>query len=89
VSHDPLDLGHVLRDELEQRRVSGYDVSAVEVEVGRALDAGSSSAVLRALWLVERTKHRPDWRYSEPSTWDEIHGQLPPSPDLPHLRLDR
>ena len=89
MSHDPLDLGHVLRDELEQRRVSGYDVSGVEPEVGRALDAGSSSAVLRALWLVERTKHRPDWRYSEPSTWDEIHSQLPPSPDLPRLRLDR
>ena len=87
--HDPLDLGHVLRDELEQRRVSGYDVGAVEPEVGRALDAGSSSAILRALWMVERTRQRPGWRYSEPSTWDEIHGQLPPTPDLPRLRLDR
>jgi ADP-ribosylglycohydrolase len=27
VPHDPLDLQNVLRDELEQRRVSGYDIS--------------------------------------------------------------
>ncbi len=87
--HDPLDLSSVLRDELEHRRVSGYDTSGVESEVSRALDTGSSSLVLRALWRVEQTKHRPGWRYSEPSTWDEIHGQLPPSPDLPRPRLDR
>jgi len=89
VPHDPLDLSSVLRDELEHRRVSGYDTSGVESEVSRALDTGSSSLVLRALWRVEQTKHRPGWRYSEPSTWDEIHGQLPPSPDLPRPRLDR
>jgi ADP-ribosylglycohydrolase len=89
VPHDPLDLAHVLRDELAQRRASGYDVGGVEAEVARALDGGTSSAVLRALWRVEQTKHSPGWRYSEPSTWDEIHGQLPPSPDLPRPRLDR
>jgi hypothetical protein len=89
VPHDPLDLQNVLRDELEQRRVSGYDISGVESEVGRALETGSSSAVLRALWRVEQTKRRAGWRYREPSTWEEIHGQLPPSPDLPRPRLDR
>ncbi len=87
--HDPLDLRHVLRDELEERRVSGYDVAKVEADVGGALEDGSNSALMRALWLVEQTQRRPDWLYREPSTWDGIHSQLPPAPDLPRLRLDR
>jgi len=88
VSHDPLNLHDVLRDELEARRTSGYDVVGVEAEVGRALADGSNSALLRALWSVEQTQSLPDWPYREPSTWDEIHGQLPPAPDLAPLRLD-
>ena len=88
MSHDPLRLSDVLRDELEERRASGYDVAGAEAEVGRALRDGSSSALLRALWSVEQTQQRPEWPYREPSTWDEIHGQLPPAPDLPPLRLD-
>jgi ADP-ribosylglycohydrolase len=89
VPHDFLDLAVVLRDELEQRRSSGFDVAEVERDVKRTLDSASGSAVLRTLWLVERTRRLPGWPYTEPSTWGEIHGQLPPAPDLPCLRLDR
>jgi ADP-ribosylglycohydrolase len=88
VTHDPLRLGDVLRDELEERRAGGYDVAGVEADVARALGDGASSALLRALWSVEQTQQRPGWPYREPSTWDEIHGQLPPASDLPPLRLD-
>jgi hypothetical protein len=82
-------LRDVLRDELEERRSSGYDVRGVEAHVERALGDGSNSALLRALWSVEQTQQRSDWPYREPSTWDEIHGQLPPAPELPPLRLDQ
>ncbi len=88
MTHDPLRLGDVLRDELEERRAGGYDVAGVEADVARALGDGASSALLRALWSVEQTQQRPEWPYREPSTWDEIHGQLPPASDLPPLRLD-
>lgn len=86
---DFLDLAVVLREELEQRRCSGYDVAEVEREVKRTLDTASGGNVLRTLWLVERTRRLPGWRYTEPSTWGEIHGQLPPAPELPRPRLDR
>lgn len=89
MSHDPLRLHDVVRDELEQRRASGHDVARVEGEVERALENGSGSALLRALWSVEQTQRRPDWPYREPSGWNEIRGQLPPAPDLPSLRLDQ
>lgn len=89
MSNDPLSLGDVLRDELEERRASGYDVTGAEAEVARALGDGASSALLRALWSVEQTQQRPEWPYREPSTWDEIHGQLPPAPDLPPFGLDQ
>jgi hypothetical protein len=89
LSHDPLRLHDVVRDELEERRGSGYDVGGVEAEVELALGDGSSSALLRALWAVEQTQQRSDWPYREPSAWSEIHGQLPPAPELPPLRLDQ
>jgi ADP-ribosylglycohydrolase len=88
VSHDPLNLRDVVRDELEERRTGGYDVAATEPEVERALEAGSNSALLRALWSVEQAKLAPGWPYREPSAWGEIHGQLPPAPDLAPLALD-
>jgi ADP-ribosylglycohydrolase len=78
----------VLRDELEERRSSGHDVDGVLAAVDRALEDGSGSALLRALWSVEQTQARPDWPYREPSAWDEIHAQLPPASDLPPPRLD-
>jgi ADP-ribosylglycohydrolase len=88
VSHDPLRLGDVVRDELEARRTGGYNVVGVEVEVARALADGSDSALLRALWSVEQTQTLPDWPYREPSTWEEIHGQLPPTVEMAPLGLD-
>jgi ADP-ribosylglycohydrolase len=88
VSHDPLQLRDVVRDELEARRTGGYNVVGAEAEVARALADGSNSALLRALWSVEQTQMLPDWPYREPSTWDEIHGQLPPTPELAPLGLD-
>ncbi len=88
MSHDPLQLRDVLRDELEARRTGGYEVVGVEAEVERALRDGSNSALMRGLWSVEQTQTLPDWPYREPSSWDEIHGQLPPAPDLAPLALD-
>jgi hypothetical protein len=88
LSHDPLQLRDVLRDELEERRSSGHEIDGLEAAVEQAIANGSNSALLRALWSVEQTQQRADWPFREPSTWEEIHGQLPPAVELPPLRLD-
>lgn len=86
--YDPLKGGDVLRDELVQRRESGFDVSAVEGMVKEALSAASPSEIERAQTALEATEMRGDWPYVEPSALEEIRASLPPRPEPPPLRLD-
>ena len=86
--HDVLNIGEVLSDELVQRRESGYDVSAVEEMVRDAIGAASRTDLERAEEALHATELRVDWPYREPSALEEIRAALPPTPELPPLRLD-
>jgi ADP-ribosylglycohydrolase len=86
--HDVLDLAEMLTDELVQRREAGYDVSAVEGSVRDALGAASPAEMDRAYEALDATELHDDWPYVEPTDFADIQATLPPTPELPPLRLD-
>jgi ADP-ribosylglycohydrolase len=84
--HDALDPRDLLADELDQRRLSGYDVAGLDAAVGLAL--GDDAAPLDELLdRLERAPRTADWPYEEPSRLEEILARLP-QPACAPLRLD-
>ncbi|HWN32071.1 MAG TPA: ADP-ribosylglycohydrolase family protein [Pseudonocardia sp.] len=73
---DPLDAPGILRDEITQRRESGYDVDEVAAKAD-AVDAGDSSAVEELTDSLEQAARRPGWTYEEPSELADILATLP------------
>lgn len=86
--HDVLNAAEMLSDELAQRREAGYDISELEEVCERALQSRSPEEIERAHALLEGTSIRADWPLHEPSSLEEIRESLPPSPEIPQLRLD-
>ena len=76
---EDLGLADLLKEELAQRRSSGFDVSDVEAQIEsmlvdpRALD---DETFERSMQALERTAARADWPYDEPSTFPEIVSTL-------------
>ena len=74
--HDPLSVADLVHDELRQRLVSGYEVSAIEADLARA--PTDDHGQLNALYLeLITTKRRTDWHYEEPDRLEEINAAMP------------
>jgi ADP-ribosylglycohydrolase len=86
--HDVLNLAEMLKDELAQRRESGYDVAEVEADCERALKSESREEIETAHTRLEATELRPDWAFDEPSSLEGIRKTLVPAPEVPKLKLD-
>ena len=65
--HDPRDPDGLVRDEIDQRRSSGYDVSAIDLA---GLTPAETFARLESLAKV------PDWSYDEPDDPEAILARL-------------
>ncbi|HEX4359522.1 MAG TPA: ADP-ribosylglycohydrolase family protein [Pseudonocardia sp.] len=74
--YDPLDAPGILRDEITQRRESGYDVDEVAAKAD-AVDAGDRSAVGELTDSLEQAARRPGWTYEEPGELADILATLP------------
>ncbi|MGZ8611086.1 MAG: ADP-ribosylglycohydrolase family protein [Actinomycetota bacterium] len=85
--HNVLDLRNILRDELSQRRESGFDVVDLEDAVREAVADGSPARMEQLLADLEDRPLRQDWPHQEPTDRGEILAALPPAPDLPALEL--
>jgi ADP-ribosylglycohydrolase len=86
--HNPLDSADLARDELRQRRESGYDVGRVEAMVSRwsSPTVEDWEQVYEALLDTER---RENWPYVEPAGLAEITAAWPPTrPDRAEVRDD-
>jgi ADP-ribosylglycohydrolase len=73
---DPLSLADLVHDELQQRRESGYDISAIEADLGAETIDDHAQLEKRYLELIT-TRRRTDWSYEEPSTLEEIIAATP------------
>src|SRR5687767_11306662 len=66
--HDPSDLRDLLRDELAQRRESGFEIGTLEAAATHALDDASEPDDERLLVHLERLEastRAADWPYTE------------------------
>jgi ADP-ribosylglycohydrolase len=74
--HDPLSVADLVHDELQQRRESGYEVSAIEADLAREPTDDHGHLEARYLELIT-TRRRPDWHYEEPDRLEEIVAAMP------------
>ena len=87
--HDPLSVVDLVHWELEQRRQSGYDVSAAAAELAAAAegDLGAFEAIYATLLAAPRAL---GWSYVEPDGLTEILAELPTAgADPTALDVDR
>ena len=73
---DPFDAPGILRDEITQRRESGYDVDEF-VAKADAVDAGDRAAVEALTDSLEQASRLPGWAYEEPGELADILAALP------------
>ena len=73
---DALDAPGILRDEITQRRESGYDVDEVAAKAD-AVDTGDRAAVEELTDALEHAGRRPGWAYEEPTELADILATLP------------
>lgn len=88
--YDPLNPQDLLRDEIQQRRETGYDVDAV-VERANATDADNRLAVLALVDELAETERTGDWGYVEPDGLEAIEAslvELPPAKTPDPLTLE-
>lgn len=78
-THDVLVPSDLLRDEIDQRRESGFDVDDV-VREANELDLRDSAAVLALADRMSAARRREDWPYQEPDSLPEITAALPRLP---------
>lgn len=78
--HDASDFRDLVADELAERRADGFDVIALEPEVAAALDASTGPRDHRLEVLLDRldaTIRLPEWRFVEPSSFDDVAALVP------------
>lgn len=73
--HDPLSIHDLVSDELEQRRTTGFDVSAAAARLSE-VDQSDSEALRDLYGGLLRTTRGDDWSYDEPNAWPEIVARL-------------
>ena len=69
----------LLFDEVLQRRESGFDVDHI-VNLANLTDPDDRVAVVQLVDAMADSKRRPDWRYEEPDSLEEIRASLPSTP---------
>jgi ADP-ribosylglycohydrolase len=84
---DPLNTHDLVEDEIDQRRVTGHDVSDVAARLG-GLEVVDEAA-LRSLYTdVLALEQQAAWPYDEPSQLDRILALLPDDRPLPGREVD-
>lgn len=81
--HDVLDPRDLVPDEVEQRRISGYDVGDLEDEATTAARDGDLGRLERVAEQLEERPRRADWPYDEPDDEASLHALTETVPALP------
>jgi ADP-ribosylglycohydrolase len=91
--HDPLSVLDLVKDELQQRRETGFEISALDAAL--MVTAADDNAELERIYAaLADTRRKDGWAYHEPDAWHDIEAGLPaavarPAQGLPEDLDDR
>lgn len=83
--HDAIQLSDLIENELDQRRETGYDVTAQEAAFAAA-DREDPKALNALLDELDALPAPAGWSYDEPTAWDELESKLELPPATSPLR---